>query len=78
MALKLILELKCRAEPTKEPGKTLTPTLHPIGRRRPARDTGTAQRHQYLATLPLIYIWFGPRAISPDSNTEQSQIPACL
>ena len=53
MALKLILELKCRAEPTKEPGKTLTPTLHPIGRRRPARDTGTAQPHQYLATLPL-------------------------
>ena len=37
----------------KETGKTLTPTLHPIGRRRPARDTGTAQLRQYLATLPL-------------------------
>ena len=53
IALQLILELQSRAEPTKEPCKTLTPTLHPIGRRRTARDTGTAQRHQYLATLPL-------------------------
>ena len=53
IALQLILELQSRAEPTKEPCKTLTPTLHPIGRRRPARDTGTAQRHQVLATLPL-------------------------
>ena len=53
IALQLILELQSRAEPTKEPCKTLTPTLHPIGRRRPCRDTGTAQRHQYLATLPL-------------------------
>ena len=33
----------------KETGKTLTPTLH--GRRRPACDTGTPQRHQYWATL---------------------------
>jgi hypothetical protein len=42
-----------RAKPTREPGKTLTPTLQPARRRRPARDTGTAQPHQYLATLPL-------------------------
>ena len=45
-----------RAEPTRKPDKTLTPTLHPARRRRPARDTGTAQLHQYLATLPLKYV----------------------
>ena len=55
--LALNLGTLSRAEPTRKPDKTLTPTLHPARRLRPARDTWTAQ-HQYLTALPLKNVLF--------------------
>ena len=51
--LKLNLGTQSWTKPYYETGKTLTPTHDPLGWRRPARDTGTAQLHKILATLPL-------------------------